>query len=405
MPFMLWIRGFPLNDPAEGYAQVVVAQPEFRVGDGLSVYLSEVEPPDGVTYIPGHARYNWQRFDATGTTLERDEVASGPTYLLTADDEGKTLKVQVRFSNDPLYRDGPLTSAATPVIAASRHSTPSAMVSNLDQPETIFSSLTTGYEIAFPFTTGPNASGYDLTYIELRLSGGGSPAPAVSVVEDDSGAPADAVVATFAGAKNVTSFERGYVFTPTAPALVCSSRTYWVVVSGGDSMWRTTSSGAEDASSTAGWSLGDVVQARNAGSSSDFNERNQRMMMRVNAAENPSLRPTLPEHGPAGGRQHPRWRLRRRNRLGLRGRDLHGHHHGHHRRRRHDGRRLHLPVEARRVRRRATRTPSTSPAPPGSPTPSPPTMRARRSGSSSPSPTTAAPWSPSPATSTSSRRP
>ena len=266
---------------------VIIPQREFRVGDGLSVDLSDIEDPDGVTEMPGNARYTWQRFDATGTTLERDGIGIGPTYLLTPDDQGRTIRVQVRFTDDARNMEGPLASPATPVIAASRHTAPSAMVSNLDQPETNTGLLTTRFETAFSFTTGSNVAGYYLGSVVLRLASPslphGSDPPTVRVVQDDNGSPTGTEAATFAGAPNVTVYERDYVFTPEHNAGLLPSTVYWVVVSGGDGAWRLTGSGAEDPSSNAGWSLGSVIRSRDAGASQDFRQQDGQLMMRVNA--------------------------------------------------------------------------------------------------------------------------
>ena len=105
------------NTAASG-APAITAPNVFRVPAALGVDLSGITDPEGTTNIADNATYKWQRFDATGDTLETDSIGTASTYTLTDADAGKTLKVVVNFTDDANNSEGPLTSAATPVITA-----------------------------------------------------------------------------------------------------------------------------------------------------------------------------------------------------------------------------------------------------------------------------------------------
>ena len=105
------------NTPAAG-APAVTAPNAFRVPAVLGVDLSGVTDTDGVTNIAANATYKWQRFDATGTTLDTDSIGTDAAYTLTDTDATKTLKVVVNFTDDASNSEGPLTSAPTSAITA-----------------------------------------------------------------------------------------------------------------------------------------------------------------------------------------------------------------------------------------------------------------------------------------------
>ena len=105
------------NSSATG-APAVVAPNVFRLPAPLGVDLNGITDLNGSASIADTVTYNWQRFAANGTTLEQDNLAATSTYTLTAADVGKTIKVQVSFTDDAGFPEGPLTSDATPVITA-----------------------------------------------------------------------------------------------------------------------------------------------------------------------------------------------------------------------------------------------------------------------------------------------
>ena len=102
-----------VNPNATG-TPAITAPNVFRVPAVLSVDISGIADTNGVTMIADTATYNWQRFDADGTTLEMDGIGTGATYTLTDADAGRNIKVQVSFTDDGNNPEGPLTSAAVP---------------------------------------------------------------------------------------------------------------------------------------------------------------------------------------------------------------------------------------------------------------------------------------------------
>ena len=111
------VRAVARNTPATG-APVITAPNAFRVPATLGVDLTGIEDTDGVGGIDESISYKWQRYDAGGRNLEADSIGAGPTYTLSDADAGKKLKVEVLFSDDAGYRNGPLTSRDTDAITA-----------------------------------------------------------------------------------------------------------------------------------------------------------------------------------------------------------------------------------------------------------------------------------------------
>ena len=117
-PMKIRVYGTIITNTAASGAPVITAPNVFRVPAMLGVDLSGITDSNGTTNIADNATYKWQRFDSAGTTLETDSIGTASTYTLTDADAGKTLKVVVNFTDDANNSEGPLTSAATPVITA-----------------------------------------------------------------------------------------------------------------------------------------------------------------------------------------------------------------------------------------------------------------------------------------------
>ena len=79
----------------------------------LRVNLDAVTDGNGVYGINYTATYRWQRMSGDGNTVEVDNIGTGPTYTLTADDVGKRVRVPASFADDAGHAEGPLTSAVT----------------------------------------------------------------------------------------------------------------------------------------------------------------------------------------------------------------------------------------------------------------------------------------------------
>ena len=88
-----------------------------QVGEELTADLSGVADEDGLTKADagdaGYAySYQWVRVDGKSETDISGET--GSTYTVAAEDEGKTIKVTVSFTDDADFAEGPLESEAFP---------------------------------------------------------------------------------------------------------------------------------------------------------------------------------------------------------------------------------------------------------------------------------------------------
>ena len=98
------------NSPATGAPTI---NGTIRVGEELTVDTSGIADDDGLTNVS--YSYQWIRNDGNSDTDITSETES--TYTLVADDEGKTIKVRVTFTDDAGNGES-LTSAATVSVAA-----------------------------------------------------------------------------------------------------------------------------------------------------------------------------------------------------------------------------------------------------------------------------------------------
>ena len=98
------------NSPATGAPTISgVAQ----VGETLLVDTSGIADADGLT----NASYSYQWLSDDGSTVTEIANATGPSFAVSADDEGSTIQVKVSFTDDAGH-DESLTSAATDAVEA-----------------------------------------------------------------------------------------------------------------------------------------------------------------------------------------------------------------------------------------------------------------------------------------------
>ena len=98
------------NSPAAGAPTITGTA---QVGQTLTADTSGISDEDGLTSVS--YSYQWVRNDGTSDT--DISGATGSAYALMDDDQGKTIKVQVSFTDDA-HNDETLTSAATAQVAA-----------------------------------------------------------------------------------------------------------------------------------------------------------------------------------------------------------------------------------------------------------------------------------------------
>ncbi len=93
-----------------------------QVGETLTADTSGISDANGLTGVS--YAYQWIRND--GSSDSNIPGATGQTYALTDDDQGKTIKVQVSFTDDDGYSES-LTSAATGSIARPANQAPTGL--------------------------------------------------------------------------------------------------------------------------------------------------------------------------------------------------------------------------------------------------------------------------------------
>ena len=259
----------PANNAATGEPAITGTA---VAGQELTATAGTIMDIDGLTGVD--FTYQWVRVNADGTSNE--EAISGEiaaTYTLTNDDVGKRIKVQVSFTDDLSGLEMRISAAypSSGTVQASSTPVSAALVSNVGQTAgTGFGPLGSN-DVAQSFRTGPNATGYTLTSIELRLNSAlSTDTPTVKLY---SGSANGTEVATFTGPSMLdASGARNYTFTPSSPVHLGMSTTYWVVAEGntGNARWLLTPSTSEDATPAMGWGIGDAYEVRTASSTGSF---------------------------------------------------------------------------------------------------------------------------------------
>ena len=230
-----------------------------RVGWTLTAVTTGITDANGLT-SPGFT-YQWIRVNGTEADIAGENSS---TYTLVAADLGKTIKVKVNFTDDDGYAET-LTSGAYPTSGTVQAD--STLVSNVGQAAGRSYGLGS-HDLAQPFTTGANATGYTLTSIELNLDS--TQSTITPTVKLYSGSANGTEEATFTGPAMLGPGSANYTFTPTSTVILLRSTTYWVVAEGtGNVFWRGTVTD-EDATSAADWEIGDIAEARTANATGNF---------------------------------------------------------------------------------------------------------------------------------------
>ena len=99
----------PINTPATG---VPTINGTAQVGETLTADVSSIADSDSLD----NATFSYQWIGNDGSADTDIQDATGPSYTLVADDQGKTIKVRVSFSDDGGNEES-LTSAATGAVA------------------------------------------------------------------------------------------------------------------------------------------------------------------------------------------------------------------------------------------------------------------------------------------------
>ena len=82
-----------------------------QVSRTLTASTSGISDPNG---LPSTFNYQWKRYSSDGNTFESNIGVNSRTYTLTGAEEGKKVRVEVRFNDNDNNSEGPLLSAAYP---------------------------------------------------------------------------------------------------------------------------------------------------------------------------------------------------------------------------------------------------------------------------------------------------
>ena len=143
-----------VNDAATGLPTISGTA---QVGATLAAATTDIADADG---LPASFSYQWVRVD--GGTDADISGATSSTYTLVGDDEGNTVKVEVSFTDDAGNSEGPLTSAATGVVALPANTAPEFSDATLTLEVAENTVADTGIGDVIPAAT--DAEGNDLVY-------------------------------------------------------------------------------------------------------------------------------------------------------------------------------------------------------------------------------------------------
>ncbi len=240
-----------------------------RVGVELTADTSAIMDADGTAMAT--FTYQWVRVDGmTETNIGTDSSA----YTLTADDEGKQVRVDVTFTDDAGNPEGPLPSEATAVVVPA-----DVLVRNTgQQPSANYVRMgpDSGIRVAQAFTTGAyiryelDSIGFSFHTIADTVTAGSELTATLN--EDDSGSPGK----TLCILEDPPSFALSGTHTFTAPTTgdtpcpqLSANTTYFAVLERANDYIdeirvNVAQSNNEDAGSLPGWSLDDDGLSYNA---------------------------------------------------------------------------------------------------------------------------------------------
>ena len=247
-----------MNSPAAG-APAITGTP--RAGETLTVDLSGITDPEGTD--AAEFTYQWIHID--GDSESDIPNATRATYRPLDEDAGKKIKVQVSFTDNQGFPEGPFTTEPTATIVAA-----DVLVKNTGQATItgVSSPLSTSFtKRAQAFTTGPNSDGYNLDSIGVRFHNIASTSTAggelTATLNQQSNTTPGEALCTLA---NPPSFSSSGIQTFTAPSTgtkcptLSTNTTYFIVIERANNNSHTialsvTGSFDEDAGSSDGWTI------------------------------------------------------------------------------------------------------------------------------------------------------
>ena len=134
-----------------------------RIGQMLTATVDDLEDRNG---LPSRFDHQWKRYSAAGV-FEADIGVNSSRYTLTPSDLGKKLQVEVSYTDQSNYSEGPLASEIYPPGTTVFITTEDdLLVANAGTPS---QEQTTSVDrkVAQVFTTGDNPNGYELTSVAV----------------------------------------------------------------------------------------------------------------------------------------------------------------------------------------------------------------------------------------------
>ena len=144
----------PANSPATGTPSITGTP---RVGATLTASTADISDDSGK---PSVFEYQWVRVNGSNRT----NIGAGQrTYRVTDDDEGSHIQVEVKFTDDLDYEEGPLRSASTDIVTEAIARPPGSLRIGTDAGSADERNITSTRIFAQEFSTGSNENGYTLT--------------------------------------------------------------------------------------------------------------------------------------------------------------------------------------------------------------------------------------------------
>ena len=141
-----------------------------QVGQTLTADMTGIDDEDGLTNVV--FAYQWAADDAN------IQDATDPTYTLTEDDEGKTIKVRVSFTDDANYEESLTSDPTGPVVPDPGPLTGFTLVDTSSDPDTVLGTLEDGGTLTLEDPDSDRHgirvdtdSNDDIHKVELALSG------------------------------------------------------------------------------------------------------------------------------------------------------------------------------------------------------------------------------------------
>ena len=255
------------NIPATASASILGAARQNYV---LAASLDNAVDSNGVTASEDNTTYTWQRLESDGATVVDEDIGTGRTYRLTADDVGKTIRVVARFTDDDGFAEGPFNSTPTPVIK--EPFTERELVSNTGQSGTD-TLPTSSWDFAQGFTTGSFSAGYVPLSVDVRYNTSGAESAPLQLALH-SGSGSGPKLADFHSPTLTLDTVAPYTYHITSEVTLDPSTQYWLVFTGGNegTQFEITGSTGEDATPLDGATIADNVRNRAIGTAADFQE-------------------------------------------------------------------------------------------------------------------------------------